>query len=299
MEKSFKWYYKKFFLVLFSLVFLSVTTISIKIAATGTAIPVAIELSSFDSSILNNNASGSSLLLYKGTYSSYLSGGSMLVAPNVNSQAGTVVRRNRMKLIDGFSTYFQVNMSSSTSGTPADGLCFVIYSSDSSIPDIGVYGGGIGYAGIPNSIGVEFDIYTNSSGSDSGTCSIAGVNQAVTVYYSDPSSYHVAIDTNGSVYHNSSTSTASTDSSNPTNDGTSNIAHNYSGLYGQNINIWIDYYNGYVTVTYGTGTNRTDSGNYSFKRYVGTDLVGKDVFVGFFRIHRRLQRKPPGEEMVF
>ena len=61
----------------------------------------------------------------------------------------------------------------------ADGLVFVVQSVSSSI---GGSGGGIGYAGIPNSVGVEFDTWWNGE-------------------QNDPDSNHVGIDANGSVDH--------------------------------------------------------------------------------------------------
>jgi hypothetical protein len=61
----------------------------------------------------------------------------------------------------------------------ADGLVFVVQSVSSSI---GGAGGGIGYYGIPDSVGVEFDTWCNSA-------------------THDPSSNHLGIDTEGIVDH--------------------------------------------------------------------------------------------------
>lgn len=61
----------------------------------------------------------------------------------------------------------------------ADGIVFVIQSVSS---DVGGLGEGMGYSGIPKSVGVEFDTWCNA------------VN-------GDPSSNHIGIDVNGSVYH--------------------------------------------------------------------------------------------------
>ena len=61
----------------------------------------------------------------------------------------------------------------------ADGLVFVVQSVSSSV---GTGGAGIGYQGIPKSVGVEFDDWCNASNHD-------------------PSSSHVGIVTNGSVNH--------------------------------------------------------------------------------------------------
>jgi len=58
----------------------------------------------------------------------------------------------------------------------ADGIAFVIQNQKSDA--IGIYGGGIGYAGIPNSLAIEFDTYPNSE-------------------YRDPNDNHIGIQTRG------------------------------------------------------------------------------------------------------
>ena len=265
------------------------------LAASGPAIPIAVELSSFNG-VVSNDVNGNTLLLYKGNDAGnpYLKGTNLLVAPNVNNKSGTVVRRNRMKLTDGFSTYFQFNLNSGST-PPADGLTFVIYKAEVAQPLVGGYGSGIGYAGIPNSIGVEFDLYKNNNKTAPGEKREAYLKDGKTDVYvmtDDPAAvtggdanentvYHVAIDTNGDVYHTGVASSTSTNAANPTNDGASNIAHRYAKLYNNDVNVWIDYNGGVVTVTYGTSTDRSSSSNYSFKRTVGDSLVGQDVYVGY------------------
>lgn len=61
----------------------------------------------------------------------------------------------------------------------ADGLVFVVQSVSSSI---GGFGGGMGYSGIPKSVGIEFDTWCNGESND-------------------PNSNHIGIDINGSVDH--------------------------------------------------------------------------------------------------
>jgi hypothetical protein len=61
----------------------------------------------------------------------------------------------------------------------ADGIVFVVQSVSSSV---GTGGAGIGYSGIPKSVGVEFDNWCNAANND-------------------PSKSHVGIDVNGSVNH--------------------------------------------------------------------------------------------------
>jgi len=66
-------------------------------------------------------------------------------------------------------------------GNGADGIVFVVQSEDAGV---GSLGGGIGFDGISNSVGVEFDTFTNGS-------------------ENDPSSNHVGIVTEGDVNHGS------------------------------------------------------------------------------------------------
>ncbi len=91
-----------------------------------------------------------------------------------------------------FSTYFTFRITS-PGGTifdcnteaGADGLVFVVQPVDSSL---GGLGQGIGYDGIPRSIGVEFDTWCNAANKD-------------------PNSNHIGIVTNGSVVHADTSST--------------------------------------------------------------------------------------------
>ena len=60
---------------------------------------------------------------------------------------------------DTFSTYFQFRINNWGGIEPADGIVFVIRSPAS--PALGERGGGVGYDGISQSIGVKFDTYRN------------------------------------------------------------------------------------------------------------------------------------------
>lgn len=112
-------------------------------------------------------------------------GAVLRLTPALAFQAGSAFSEEQVNARD-FSTYFTFRISN-RGGTisdcntvaGADGLVFVVQSVSSSIGGIGA---GIGYAGINQSIGVEFDTWCN-----------AGNN--------DPSSNHVAIVTNGNVDH--------------------------------------------------------------------------------------------------
>ncbi len=107
------------------------------------------------------------------------------VTPAAGSQSGSAFS---LATVDAttFSTYFVFRITE-PGGTVfdcntqagADGLVFVVQSISSSV---GGGGEGIGYSGIGQSVGVEFDTWCN------------GANN-------DPSSNHVGIDVNGSVDH--------------------------------------------------------------------------------------------------
>lgn len=71
--------------------------------------------------------------------------------------------------LSSFSTFFEFQISTPTfgisdyDGIGADGLVFVVQTVDN---NVGGSGGGIGYAGINPSLGIEFDTYNNGSGDD-------------------------------------------------------------------------------------------------------------------------------------
>ena len=109
------------------------------------------------------------------------------LTPSLRSQSGSVFSSAMVNASD-FSTFFEFRITDPGGpifdGNPengADGLVFVVQSVSS---DMGGAGEGIGYAGISNSVGVEFDTWHNS-------------------WNNDPDSNHVGIDINGSVNHGS------------------------------------------------------------------------------------------------
>ncbi|MEO8344408.1 MAG: PEP-CTERM sorting domain-containing protein [Betaproteobacteria bacterium] len=105
-------------------------------------------------------------------------GGVLRVTPATFSQAGSAFSTTLIPLGPGasFSTFFSFQISASGAGG-ADGIVFVVQPVASTV---GGGGGGIGYAGIPTSLGVEFDTWDNGPPVDT-------------------SASHVGIDVNGSV----------------------------------------------------------------------------------------------------
>lgn len=111
--------------------------------------------------------------------------GNMLrVTPATFSQAGSVFSTTPISLASdvSFSTAFRFRFTNAGGacdgqGCGADGLVFVLQTNAN---NVGGGGGGIGYQGIPNSVGIEFDTWNNGA--------IDGF-----------SSNHVGIDVGGSV----------------------------------------------------------------------------------------------------
>ena len=84
------------------------------------------------------------------------------LTPATTGQAGSAFSSTSIEFngpSDSFSTFFQFRLTDSGGIDPADGIVFVVQPVSSSI---GGSGGGIGYSGIPNSLGVEFDTFRNS-----------------------------------------------------------------------------------------------------------------------------------------
>jgi hypothetical protein len=113
-------------------------------------------------------------------------GTALRVTPALVNQSGSFFATNTVSLASNasFSTYFQFRNTSpggscDTQGPlcGADGLVFVVQTQGN---NVGGVGGGIGYLGIDNSVGIEFDTWNNGSGDNN-------------------SSNHVGIDVNGDV----------------------------------------------------------------------------------------------------
>ena len=177
--------------------------------------------------------------------------GSVLrVTPALPSQAGSAFSTAAVSLAANasFSTYFQFRFTgagvSDGFGLGADGLVFVVQTVSN---NVGTGGGGIGYLGIPNSIGIEFDTW-NNGGIDAD------------------SSNHVGIDANGSVASLVLTEVTEADMNN-----------------GAVWNAWVDY-NGatnLLEVRLTQSNVRPASAILSLTRDIAIDLGSTNAFVGF------------------
>ena len=100
-------------------------------------------------------------------------------------QSGSIFSQTTLNATD-FSTVFSFRITGSTGASDTievggDGFAFVVQSVSSSV---GGAGGGLGFEGISNAVGVEFDLFDNTA---------FGENQ------DDTSTNHIGINTNGSV----------------------------------------------------------------------------------------------------
>ena len=148
-------------------------TIHLQGSSVSTEIVVFSDFSDVSQLSLNGHAS---------QYTSVDDGNIIRLARNVSGNGGTVFSKRDI-YAGNFSTYFRFRITSPGGASDcesqrgADGLTFIVQSVDSSI---GGGGGGMGYAGILNSMAVEFDTFCNST-------------------HGETSSNHVAININGSV----------------------------------------------------------------------------------------------------
>jgi len=178
-------------------------------------------------------------------------GNVLRVTPATFSQAGSVYSTTAVSLAANvsFSTAFQFRFTNpggacDGQGCGADGLVFVVQTNSN---NVGGLGGGIGYAGVLNSVGIEFDTWNN--GAIDGN-----------------SSNHVGIDVGGSVDSLLRAEVTEADMNN-----------------GAIWNAWVDY-NGVtdlLEVRLSESSTRPASAILSMTRDLATDLGTTNAFVGF------------------
>jgi hypothetical protein len=179
-------------------------------------------------------------------------GNVLRVTPSLPGQAGSAFSTTAVSLASNvsFSTYFRFRISNpggigDESLQGADGLVFVVQTVSNTA---GGAGGGIGYLGINDSVGVEFDTYNN--------CGCGPT---------EPNGNHVGIDLGGSV-----ASTASATEAVPFNDG-------------QVWNAWVDY-NGATTTLearWSPAAIRPLLPQLSLVVDLASELTTTNAFVGF------------------
>lgn len=148
-----------------------------------------------------------------------------------------------------FSTFFQFRFTNpggacDGQGCGADGLVFVVQTVGN---NVGGAGGGIGYAGINNSVGIEFDTWNNGAGDNN-------------------SSNHIGVDVNGSVDSIVLAEVTEADMNN-----------------GDIWNAWIDYdgSTNLLEARLGRSAVRPASAILSLTRNLASDLGTTNAFVGF------------------
>lgn len=181
-------------------------------------------------------------------------GNVLRVTRDTFSQAGSAFSTNTVALTSGasFSTYFQFRFTNPGGacdgfGCGADGIVFTVQTVSN---NVGGGGGGIGFAGIPNSVGVEFDNWFNG-----------GI---------DINSNHVGIDLNGSVNSVASANIAEAD----LNDGLV-------------WNAWVDYDStangglGQIEVRLSHAASRPAAALLSYTVNLASILGSTNAYVGF------------------
>lgn len=145
------------------------------------ALSFAVSASAFATTINFTDFSSTAGLQLNGNAATAVDGSArnvLRVTPALGGQAGSVFSTSAVTLASNvsFSTKFAFNFNNQGNGG-ADGLVFVVQTVANTA---GGAGGGIGYFGLPSSVGIEFDNWNNGFGDG----------------YSDN---HVGIDLNGSI----------------------------------------------------------------------------------------------------
>lgn len=133
-----------------------------------------------------SNFSSTSGLTLVGSTATAVTGDGMVLrlTPASGNQSGAAYSTSPITLGSGdiFSTTFQFRFTNPGGIDPADGITFVLAASPNGLGGAGV---GIGYAGVPHSVAIEFDTYNNAGyglGDNDGN-----------------SSNHISVDTNGNL----------------------------------------------------------------------------------------------------
>ena len=169
-------------------------------------------------------------------------GATLRLTSNGNGQTGTAFIVEPFYLSGGtsFSTFIQFRI---YGGTGADGLAFVIHN-DGDESRIGSSGGGMGYAGIDNSLIVEIDTWDNGG--------------------SDPNENHVGVNLNGSTT-SLSTFTPATD------------FEDTSSFY-----LWVDYNGRNNELKVYLDTTATKPGSPVISETIALEqVIGSPAYVGF------------------
>ncbi|MEI7594743.1 MAG: T9SS type A sorting domain-containing protein [Bacteroidota bacterium] len=111
---------------------------------------------------------------------SHIGGDCFNVTPNLNSQKGTIWYSNKINMNTPFDIDFNIQFSDPGGDPAADGMVFVLQTVGNTA--MGLDGEGMGFDGFSPSLGVEFDVFDNSS-------------------LGDLSSDHIAVQKNGNPDH--------------------------------------------------------------------------------------------------
>ncbi|HVF65782.1 MAG TPA: PEP-CTERM sorting domain-containing protein [Casimicrobiaceae bacterium] len=171
------------------------------------------------------------------------------VTPATFNQSGSAFSQTSIPLGPGntFSTFFSFNINTpggigDGDGPGADGITFTVQPNASTA---GGAGGGIGYAGIANSIAIEFDTFNNGPGGG------------------DPNGNHLGVDINGSVF-----SVATVPVAARMNDGSTFFA-------------WVDYNGSVLEVRLSQTNVRPAAPTLSHTVNLATVIGQNQAFVGF------------------
>nr|WP_255490740.1 cadherin-like domain-containing protein [Spartinivicinus marinus] len=91
--------------------------------------------------------------------------GSIQLTAEENNKHGTAWSEEKIDLTKDFTLNFQLNFGNKDSDG-ADGIVFVLQNNEKGIEAVGKSGGGLGFEGLENSFGIEFDTWKNATDLD-------------------------------------------------------------------------------------------------------------------------------------